>query len=585
MIRLRKARLSAGIVLGAATLVTPLVAISGSASAAPTVATTYHGTATSSNRVTHAASVSGLKARISSFSPQGPRALTHLAVKGMTTIGAADAASAGASALGGPNGVLQSFNGLSDKDQANVNGGVGVGDVTPPDQGLCIGNDALLPGDPKVVFEAINDAVRETTPSGTRLRPDFSLATLFDDPFAQGDVRCEYDASAHTFYFTEIGYPPGGPSPVSPLPLNTTDEVAVWNANGVAVYAFDTSRLTTTKLRCFGDQPKTGFDNNAVIISTDQFCGRGGNTYEGALAVVISKAQLVSEATVVDAAELGPVSLDGNPVTGLDPAINTGSGTGYFVNSVPFLANGDNNPVGTTLGVWTLSNSADVVSDPAAITLAGTSIDSESYAFPVPATSTGNGSTTSLDGLTITSETALNPDDSRISGPVSVTHTLTGGTLLWTALDAAVTPAGDNTVRDGVAWFAINAGSQSIAQQGYVTAAGANLIYPAIGAPALGTPVAVFTITSKTINPSAAYSILGSNRIITVAAGAGPHKSFSDAAPFFDPRWGDYSFAQVDPSGAGVWLATEYIPPAGDQDPIDNWGTSVFQINQFSFGF
>ena len=79
--------------------------------------------------------------------------------------------------------------------------------------------------------------------------------------------------------------------------------------------------------------------------------------------------------------------------------------------------------------------------------------------------------------------------------------------------------------------------------------------------------------------------MLGSNRIITVANGAGAHNSFSDAAPFFSPRWGDYSFAQVDPSGAGVWLATEYIPPAAHQDPIDNWGTYVFQINQFSFGF
>jgi hypothetical protein len=31
------------------------------------------------------------------------------------------------------------------------------------------------------------------------------------------------------------------------------------------------------------------------------------------------------------------------------PAIGTGTGTAYFVNSVPFLANGNNNPVGNTL--------------------------------------------------------------------------------------------------------------------------------------------------------------------------------------------------------------------------------------------
>ena len=37
--------------------------------------------------------------------------------------------------------------------------------------------------------------------------------------------------------------------------------------------------------------------------------------------------------------------------------------------------------------------------------------------------------------------------------------------------------------------------------------------------------------------------------------------------------------------GVGVWLATEYIPAAGDQNPLDNWGTYVFEVNQFSFRF
>jgi hypothetical protein len=581
MIRLRKARLSAGIVVGVAALVTPLAAVSATATnaaAAPATAT-YHAKAGSAIRLEQAASVSGLTPRISSFSPKGPRALTHLAHKAMSSVGAGDAAGAGVSTLGGPTGESHTFNGLSDADQAKVNGGVGVADVTPPDQGLCIGRDALLPGDPKVVFEAINSAVRETTPGGTPLRPDFSLATLFDDPFAQGDVRCLYDASARTFFFTEIGYPATGPQPVIPLPLNTTNEVAVWNANGVADYAFDSSLGNT----CFGDQPKTGFDNNALLMATDEFCGTGGANFEGALAMVISKPELVAEALTVTDAILGPVSLAGNPVTGLDPAINTGTSTGYFVNSVPFLPDGSNNPVGNTLGLWTITNTADVVSDPAAITLTGNVISSEPYAFPVPATSTGTGTVTKVDGLPITSETALNPDDSRLSGPVSVTHSIFGGTLLWTALDAAVSPAGDTTPRDAAAWFAISVRSGAVAQQGYITARGANLLYPAVAAPQFGAPVAVFTITSKTINPSAAYTVLGSHRIITVANGTSAHVSFSDVL-FAQARWGDYSFAQVDPSGLGIWLATEYIPPAANQDPIDNWGTYVFEVNPFPFG-
>ena len=116
-----------------------------------------------------------------------------------------------------------------------------------------------------------------------------------------------------------------------------------------------------------------------------------------------------------------------------------------------------------------------------------------------------------------------------------------------------------------------------------MTARGANLLYPAVGAPQSGAPVVVFTITSKKINPSAAYTVLGSHRIFTVAAGTGPHLSFSDAL-FNEARWGDYSFAQVDPNGTGIWLATEYIPPAADQDPLDNWGTYVFEVNQLSPG-
>jgi uncharacterized protein len=132
------------------------------------------------------------------------------------------------------------------------------------------------------------------------------------------------------------------------------------------------------------------------------------------------------------------VSLAGNPVVGMDPAIATGTGTGYLVNSVPFLANGDNNPVGNTLGLWTLTDSAAVTTGSGTVSLTSKVLPSEPYAFPVPATSTGDGSTHTVNGMVITPETALNPDDSRLSGPVEVTRGFGGQIQLWTALDAAV---------------------------------------------------------------------------------------------------------------------------------------------------
>jgi hypothetical protein len=297
----------------------------------------------------------------------------------------------------------------------------------------------------------------ETSPAGARLRPDVNLATLFQDPFAEGDVRCLY---------------------------------------------------------------------------------------------------------------------------GLDPAIGTGSGTGYLVNSFPFLANGDNNPVASQVGAWTLRDTSAVTSGYGTPTLTGRATPSEPYAFPVPATSTGDGSTSTVtdsDGtFTVTSETALQADDSRMSGPVEVTYGH-GGVQLWTALDAAVTSHGNAT--DAAAWFAIDPNRARVTSQGYVTAKNANLLYPAIQPQRDGPPAVVFTITSKTINPSAAYTTLGSSKITTVAAGAGPHLSFSDAPPYNESRWGDYSFTALDPDGSGVWLATEYIPPASDQDPADNWGTYVVEVN------
>jgi hypothetical protein len=535
---------------------------------------TYHGTPGSAKRLTQAATFTSFPKVASAFRNEGPQMFTALRRDGGSTVGAAAAAAAAASTAGGSvsrNGVSSAFNGLSDLDSDNLNGFP----VTPPDQGLCVGYDSTLAGSPKAVFEPINLAERETSTNGTLLRPDVSLATLFQDPYAEGDVRCLYDRQTRSFYFTEIGFPVAtGPAADD---NNTTADVVVVNAHGVAAYQFDTSLGGPSAGDCFGDQPKTGFDNNALVISTDEYCGPTESNYEGAIAVVISKSQLVTEAGTVNDSVVGPVSLAGNPVVGMDPAIGTGTGSAYFVNSVPFLANGDNNPVGNTLGLWTLTDSAAVTTGHGTVSLTGAVLPSEPYAFPVPATSTGNGSTTTVDGSVITSETALNPDDSRLSGTVEVTRGF-GGIQLWTALDAAVTPRGDGTARDAAAWFKIDVGGQRVAQQGYVTARKANLLYPAIGAPQFGSPQMVFTITSATINPSAAFTTLGSGRITTVAAGAGPHVSFSDAPPYDTARWGDYSFAQPDPDGNGVWLATEYIPPAAHQDPMDNWGTYVFKV-------
>ena len=85
------------------------------------------------------------------------------------------------------------------------------------------------------------------------------------------------------------------------------------------------------------------------------------------------------------------------------------------------------------------------------------------------------------------------------------------------------------------------------------------------------------TLSGTRFFPSAVYTLLQSGSstfgpVHIVGAGTGP----------YDPngtRWGDYSWAVLDPSLDAVWLATEYIPPLSSQttDRQLNWGTRVFR--------
>ncbi|HEX9040747.1 MAG TPA: hypothetical protein VF838_06920, partial [Trebonia sp.] len=418
-----------------------------------------------------------------------------------------------------------------------------------------------------------------TTTNGTILTGPLNLPTLFQDPNAFSDPRCLFDPSTQSFYFTQISFPPSGP--VNNLLENTVNDVLVVNSHGAATYQFDSSLGG----HCLGDQPKVGFDNNALIISTDEYCGPN-QVEQGAIVQVISKSQLVKEAATVNFATSSLLSLAGNPIVGLDPAVNTGTATAYLVNSVPFLPDGSNNPVGNTLGLWTLFNTASVTTGFGSPFLTSKVLASEPYAFPVPAPSTGSGAvintiTVGNRSFPITSEAALNPDDSRLSGPVNVTPGPAGTLNLWTALDAAVIPSTGSATRDGAAWFEINTGIGRVINQGFAAASGnASLLYPAVQ-PTPGNKMAmVFTITSPTVNPSAAFTVLGKPAITIVGAGSGPHFSFSDAPPFNSPRWGDYSWATTDPVTGNAFFATEYIPPTAEYDPFDNWGTFVFEVKE-----
>jgi hypothetical protein len=89
----------------------------------------------------------------------------------------------------------------------------------------------------------------------------------------------------------------------------------------------------------------------------------------------------------------------------------------------------------------------------------------------------------------------------------------------------------------------------------------------------------VFALSGPEFFASAAYAVLPED-----ARSFGPIKVAAPGSGPYDPnatRWGDYSFAVVDPSGDGIWLATEYIPPPARQttDGLRNWGTRVLEVS------
>jgi hypothetical protein len=492
---------------------------------------------------------------------------TNSAAAAPSTSGAA-----GLSALTSAPTLLHNFSGLSGLDTATI---AGVR-VHPPDQGLCVGHDASIAGNPKVEFELINLVVAQYNTSGvvqkSALMPSGkeSLNDFFNEPgipFLGGeltsDPRCIYDKPTDTFFFSVLAFC----APAFGCPgtaVESHQDLLVYNATSGASkeYKFDSSFPTHVGCPCLGDQPKIGVDNNAIYLSVDEFqdLAAGGTIENGADVFILSKPQLVAQ-TAVNFTVFTQLALSGIPVTSLQPAISTSpTDTEFLANSFPFLADGENNPVADTLGFWEVTGDSNVTTGNfGAVIIAGKVITSESYAFPVLALSTGSGAPRS--------SAFLNPDDSRLQACQFVS----GNT--WCALTTAINIKNDSATRDGVAWFKLST-TGHIAAQGYVASIGNYLIYPAIVHSPSGSTGIVFTLTSGSINPSAAYVFAGSG-----TAFGSVHIAARGAAPSTDgaSRWGDYSASALDPNGKDLWMATEYVP-SGFTDPIINYGTRVFAV-------
>jgi len=463
--------------------------------------------------------------------------------------GHAGSIAAPASALDSQSKVLENFNGVSSRDSANTNFGA---EFEPPDQGLCVGNG--------YVVEPVNSAYTIYRTNGAKVAGPFNVNKLFSEGFRQftSDPRCFYDKTTNTWFATILFISADNQHGRTDLAVNTTgNPTTPWT-----VYHIDGTDISDNGCPCFGDQPLLGIDQYNIYLSTNEFSILGSQ-FNGAQIYAIPKSQLIARARSVNFVHFGNLNIGGAIAASVQPAItyDARANAEYFMNSL--------DPSGTfddRLGVWAMTGRQNIASG-GIPTLSSVVISSELYGIPPAAEQKG---ATSL----------LDSGDDRMQQVEYINHDL------WGALDTSVTIPNDPSPRAGIAWFNVqpyrsgsNIGGALIRGQGYVALKGNYLLYPAIQASPAGSVAIILTLSGRTHYPSAAYVFMGAGwksfSNVHILAQGNTHYSTSST------RWGDYSWAILDPSGKSFWMATEYIPPKSSQtvDGVSNWGTRVVEIS------
>jgi len=448
------------------------------------------------------------------------------------------------------NGLVTKFNGVSSLDSANTNFGL---EFEPPDQGLCVGNG--------FVVEPVNSAFTIYHTNGSVVAGPFNVNVLFNEGLTEftSDPRCYFDKSTNTWFATILFISSDNTIGRTDLAVNTSgDPTTTWT-----VYHIDGTDIGGPGCPCFGDQPLLGIDQNNVYISTNEFSILGPE-FNGAQIYAISKTDLVALAKSVHFVHFGNLSIGGTVAASVQPAISYGiPNAEYFMNSLDPNGTFDNR-----LGVWAITD-RQAVSQGGIPTLSSVVITSEPYGLPPGAEQKGASS-------------LLDSGDDRMQQVQYIKG------YLWGELTTSVTIPNDTAPRAGAAWFKVRPQLNSsgnliqtakIVNQGYVVSLGNYLIYPAIQAGPDGTAAIVMTLTGPKYFPSVVYTILQRQRDAFGAI----HVALDGTGPY-DPtatRWGDYSWAILDPDTNTFWMATEYIPPKSSQtlDGLRNWGTGVIEVS------
>ncbi|MGH2501430.1 MAG: hypothetical protein ACRDID_02830 [Ktedonobacterales bacterium] len=463
--------------------------------------------------------------------------------------------------------VPHNFDGVDAIQNAAVSGF----DLEPPDESMAVGGGYVL--------SLVNLAGAFYNRNGGLVAGPFPTGLIgasggffnTDNDNIVSDPRAYFDASSHTWFALvwEDDFVSGVPGPAFvDLAVNSGNPVTgTWN-----LYKISVSDDAAAGCPCLPDFTILGVDQSNVYLLPNEFQNFGPG-FNGSQIYTLAKSQLIAGVASPNVVHFSGLNIGGSVVYHLQPAVeHSNSSAEYFVNSLD-----PNNTFDNRLGVWAMTN-RDHIAQGVIPTLTSTIISSETYAMPPdaqtpPGFSIGVGEATTGD---VTGDFDALQETQYING------------TLYAALATSVNIPGDTNARAGIAWFAIKpalsggaiSAKTHVSKQGYLAAQGLYLMYPHIEASSSGTVAMVFSFGGPGTYLSAAYATLSRGAfgpIRTAAAGITSDNGFTSTPTYGGVgRWGDYSAGQLDPSGSGIWFATQYIGGNGDQ--FANWSNRVFEI-------
>ena len=485
--------------------------------------------------------------------------------------------------------VFSGFNALSHLDQRLANNGNQFS-LEPPDQGLAVGNG--------FVVEAVNDAVRVFSTSGTPLTGTAALSSFLELPPAidrsktpvvygpePTDPKIYYDASTQRFFLTTLVLSRKSDTGALIAPVKiyiavsqTSDPTRNWT---ILTLDVTNDGGAFAACPCFGDQPLIGADANGFYVSTNGFA-LATFSFSGANLYAFSKSALESAtAGAITGIHFGNLSEAGMPFAfSVQPATVPPGGT--FANNTEYLVSSLDftNSVDNRLVIWALTGTDTLNSASPNVSLVNAVVNTQSYGAPPQAQQKPGPFKL---GMSLKDhEELVSANDDRAQQVVFADG------KLWTAVPTSAKTQ-NGPVRAAAAWFILSpalsggAVSASVVNQGYIAIDGSNqqnVLFPSVAVNSQGKGVVAFSVVGLDLFPSTGYApidVNGTGAIRISALGALPDDGFTGYAQFGASsrvgRWGDYSAAVSDEHGT-IWMGNEYIPNAL-RTVNANWGTFI----------